>query len=150
MKLTLKWARPRRTNTVWFHSYEVLRVGKFIKIGSGMVLDRIWGRGNCNRYGVSLGDDGNVLEWDNGDNIVNILKNQWIVYFFFLWRHHSACGILVPWPGIELAPLAVKPWSPNHWTVREFPELSTLKLWILCYGILSQFKSRSLIKILEV
>ena len=24
------------------------------------------------------------------------------------------CGILVPWPGTEPAPLAVKAWSPNH------------------------------------
>ena len=33
--------------------------------------------------------------------------------------YHSACGILVPRPGIE--PTAMKVWSPNHWTAREFP-----------------------------
>ena len=33
-----------------------------------------------------------------------------------------ACGILVPQPGIESMPLAVKS-SPNHWTAREFPVL---------------------------
>ena len=32
-----------------------------------------------------------------------------------------ACGILVPGPGIEAAPSAVKARSPNHWTAREFP-----------------------------
>ena len=30
-----------------------------------------------------------------------------------------ACRILVPWPGIELVPCAVKAWSLNHWSVRE-------------------------------
>ena len=37
--------------------------------------------------------------------------------FFFLY--HVACGILVPQPGIEPRPLAVKEQSPNHWTTRE-------------------------------
>ena len=32
-----------------------------------------------------------------------------------------ACGILVPQPGIEPAPLAVKSQSPKHWTARKFP-----------------------------
>ena len=32
-----------------------------------------------------------------------------------------ACGILVPRPGIKFEPEAVKAWSPNHWTTREFP-----------------------------
>ena len=34
---------------------------------------------------------------------------------------HTACGILVPRPGIEPGPLAVKVRSPDHWTSREFP-----------------------------
>ena len=33
----------------------------------------------------------------------------------------SACGILVPLPGIELSPPAVEARSLNHWTVREVP-----------------------------
>ena len=32
-----------------------------------------------------------------------------------------AYRILVPWPGIEPGPSAVKAPSPNHWTAREFP-----------------------------
>ena len=35
--------------------------------------------------------------------------------------------ILVPQPGIESAPLAVKTGSLNHWTAREIP--GTLPLW---------------------
>ena len=41
---------------------------------------------------------------------------------FFFWLHHAACGILVPPPGIEPGPSAVKALSPNHWTAREFPQ----------------------------
>ena len=32
-----------------------------------------------------------------------------------------AFGILVPPPGMKPGPLAVRAWSPNHWTVREVP-----------------------------
>ena len=38
-----------------------------------------------------------------------------------------ACGILVPWSGIEPGPSAVKVWSPNHWTAKEFPIIPHLK-----------------------
>ena len=42
-------------------------------------------------------------------------------FFFFFWPRHVACGILVPQPGIEPGPSALKVQSPNHWTTREFP-----------------------------
>ena len=45
--------------------------------------------------------------------------------FFFLFfgcAVCAACGILVPQPGIKPVPCAVKAWSPNHWTAREFPK----------------------------
>jgi len=35
------------------------------------------------------------------------------------WSHCVACGILVPWLGIESKAPAV--WSLNHWTTREVP-----------------------------
>ena len=38
---------------------------------------------------------------------------------FYFWPHNVACGILVPWPGIEPEPLGLKVWSPNHWTTGE-------------------------------
>ena len=38
-----------------------------------------------------------------------------------------ACGI-VPQPGIEPGPLAVRVQSPNHWTAREFPRGNFLKI----------------------
>ena len=41
----------------------------------------------------------------------------------FFWPHCEVGRILVPPPGIEPRPLALKAWSPNHWTAREFPLL---------------------------
>ena len=39
-----------------------------------------------------------------------------VVYFvlFCFWPHHVACRVLVPRPGIEPRPLAVKAQRPNH------------------------------------
>ena len=44
--------------------------------------------------------------------------------FFFppvFWLCPTACGILVPWPGIERAPPALGTWSLIHCATREFP-----------------------------
>ena len=46
-----------------------------------------------------------------------------LLLLFFFWPRHAACGILVPQPGIEPGPSAVKALSPNHWTARELPLL---------------------------
>ena len=43
------------------------------------------------------------------------------IYFIFFWPCPTACGILVPPPGIEPAPPALEAWSLNHWTAREVP-----------------------------
>ena len=43
------------------------------------------------------------------------------IYLLIFWLHHAVCGILVPQPGTELRPTAVKAPSLNHWTTREFP-----------------------------
>ena len=45
---------------------------------------------------------------------------------FFFWPCRMACGILVPQPGIEPGPLAMRPQSPNHWTAREFPPIVSI------------------------
>ena len=50
-----------------------------------------------------------------------------LLFFFSFWSGCTACEILVPWPGIEPGPSAVKEPSPNHWTTREFPN----EPWIL-------------------
>ena len=49
-------------------------------------------------------------------------------YFIYFWPCVMANGILVPQPGIEPVPPAVKELSLNHWTTRELPRWQ-----ILCY-----------------
>ena len=55
------------------------------------------------------------------------VKWHLIVVVFFLSLSYFflampwACGILIPWPGIEPGSLAMKAQNPNHWTAREFP-----------------------------
>ena len=47
----------------------------------------------------------------------------------------AACGILVPWPGIEPGPSAVRARSPNHCTAREFPKTAfNWGLWTPLYA----------------
>ena len=41
-------------------------------------------------------------------------KVTWLFFFFIFWPHCAARGILVPRPGIEPAPLALKASSLNH------------------------------------
>ena len=43
-------------------------------------------------------------------------------FFFFFWPCCAACGIIIPWPGIEPMPPAMAMQSLNHWTAREVPE----------------------------
>ena len=49
------------------------------------------------------------------------------MYFYLLKKClnlcHTACGILVPQPEIELGPSAVKAQISIHWTTREFPKI---------------------------
>ena len=42
------------------------------------------------------------------------------LHFFFFGCALRLVGFLVPRPGIEPGPLAVRVQSPNHWTAREF------------------------------
>ena len=54
---------------------------------------------------------------------------------FFFWLCQIACGISVPGPGIELAPLALETWSPNHWTTREVAQdmnFCSISGWLSC------------------
>ena len=54
-----------------------------------------------------------------------ILGVKWyltVIFFFrIFWLHCTACGILVPWLGIELLPPAVEAQSLNHWTTTRVP-----------------------------
>ena len=48
-------------------------------------------------------------------------KAVMISFFYLFIFGHTACGILVPQPGIEPGPPALEAWSLNHWTAREVP-----------------------------
>ena len=50
---------------------------------------------------------------------------------FFFWPCHRACGILVPSPGIEPMPLAIEAQKLNHWTARELPLCTFLRVLLL-------------------
>ena len=58
------------------------------------------------------------------------------VFFFLFWPSSTACGILVPQPGMGPRPLAVKAPSPNHWMAKEFPfmcllNFRTMRIYLL-------------------
>ena len=53
------------------------------------------------------------------DTLLVVLFVLFLIFYFF-WPPCGACGILVPRLGIKPGPTAVKAWSPNHWTTREF------------------------------
>ena len=44
-------------------------------------------------------------------------------------------GILVPQPGIEPRPSAVRVRSPNHWTAREYPVIFSVENIEINFGI---------------
>ena len=75
-------------------------------------------------------------------------------FFFFFWPHCTACGILIPWPGIQPGPMAVKVQSPNHWTAREFPNilflLFTIHVFFLVCCILYLYLSISPIPFMQL
>ena len=55
---------------------------------------------------------------------------EWLtlaIHLCFFWPHHSACRILVPQPGMEPRPSAVRVQSSNHWTAWEFPPTAYFK-----------------------
>ena len=69
-----------------------------------------------------------LVSASNLEEVILLPPRTFISFFLFFWLCCLACGILVPGPGIEPAPSAVKAQSPNHWTTREFPETLFLQL----------------------
>ena len=50
-----------------------------------------------------------------------------LFFYLLFWPYCVACRILVPRPGTEPRPVAVKAPSPNHWTAREIPRNCSFK-----------------------
>ena len=61
------------------------------------------------------------------------LKKKFFFNYLSVWPCHMACRILVPWPDIEPMPPTLEVRSPNHWTMREFPQ-SSLYCWYQCFS----------------
>ena len=51
----------------------------------------------------------------------------YLKFFFCFWLCQEACGILIPWPGIEPGPSTMKAWSLNQWTARKFLKIYIIK-----------------------
>ena len=66
--------------------------------------------------------------WGPGPSCSQILWRQLYHFpaFFFFLPLCVACGILVPWPGIEPVPPVTEAQSLNHWSTREVPPFSWL------------------------
>ena len=57
-----------------------------------------------------------------GEGVIAVYKSDFFLFFkFYLFFGYTACGILVPQPGIKAMPPALEVWSLNHWTTREVP-----------------------------
>ena len=57
----------------------------------------------------------------------------YLLVFLFVslfWPNSLACGVLVPWPGTELAPPAVRVWILSLYTFRDVPPV--FGVWSLC------------------
>ena len=72
---------------------------------------------------------------------IEVHASTWINSTFFFWSCCEACWILVLQPGIKFMPTAVKVWSPNHWTTREFPTILHFKKKILHFLTTTTLKS---------
>ena len=55
---------------------------------------------------------------------ISPLSWKWHKAGLFVWPDHTAGGNLVPQPGIEPMPIAVKALCPNNWTARPVPKPS--------------------------
>ena len=67
----------------------------------------------------------NLVAWNTSYDSKIKQKGQRLMNFFFsffFWPCCAACGTFVPQGEIKPGPLAVRAWSPHHWTAREFPE----------------------------
>ena len=72
-----------------------------------------------------------------------------LIYFFFFWPHHVACGILVPQPRIEPVRPAVEVQSANHLDLQGIPLISYFGyLWL--WNISFEARSSTISKILKM
>ena len=71
-------------------------------------------RGSSQLSGWQVAYTGSLLSWE-GQCWVYLL----LLLFVYFWLCCMTCDVLVPQPGIEPEPPAVKAPNPNHWTARD-------------------------------
>ena len=90
----------------------------------------------CWISGLSISSVGPIWPSQMPDSDIFPVYYFWgLSFFLFLAVPPTACGILVPQPGIEPKPLAVEARSLNHWTTRREVSLS---LFFFLYSFLAQ------------
>ena len=57
-------------------------------------------------------------------------SSHFFIYKIFILFLAAPSDILVPWPGIEPVPPALVTWSLKHWTTREVPLATFLKVFL--------------------
>ena len=128
--IPLTWNLRLGKTNLWWHKLEYWSpLGVCQEWGWGGNMQT--GEGPARKYGVleifytfPIGICINrifVLPW------LESLNGPYCLLFlsFTFWLSPTvACGILVPWPGIDSVPPALEAWRPNHWTTREVPLLS--------------------------
>ena len=74
--------------------------------------------------------------------LTQMLFISFFVFCFFFWPCLVACGILVPWSGMEPMVLAFGARNLNHWTTGEIPKqiLMCIYFLLLCKAHVVPFK----------
>ena len=120
-------SQPRDCSaTVYFLLYFLLRKTLFCSLNGNVLFKSgndfytlkirsaiIWQKCYPSPYPIRSLDLSSVIEL--------IYLFHYLFCFISFWLRHRVCGILVPQPGTEPAPLALEVWSFNHWTAREVP-----------------------------
>lgn len=65
---------------------------------------------------------------------ISAIYCQAIFVSFLIWQCHETCEILAPWPRLVPRLLAVKVWSPDHWTSRELLQAIFLEMFTLTFS----------------
>ena len=77
--------------------------------------------GNSSQWNKAGKRNKSHTNWEERNKNIFICRRHIFLNFLLFCSCHVACGILVPQPGIELGPPALKVWSLNCWTAKEIP-----------------------------
>ena len=99
---------------------------------------------HCSGDSGPVTEEGGCTLWMSSDDAVRRLRQLWLscgrvnitcafvskfILFIYFWLCHTACRILVPWPGIKPMPPTMEAWIHNHRTARVCPNIT----WFFYY-----------------